>query len=254
MESHLTEQEKQQLREFRFTSTKSRSELSIELAQLMDRDMLSIYLEKLSNLIVAPNLQTTASIFMKRYAFLAVIFLYSMTVYNKKLDISFQNISLESIENQEQWLPKIYFNHTTTFASTEDRNEWRKECIKELFAEHLFLIVNHLKKETKVSKDILWENIAIYICWLYETLSTHDNIEIRIRAKKDIHYLIHEAPENVLGISNSNFLKKYGYDFIKDNANIRQRKTCCLSYRLKCGSRSCNTCPLSGTKCRVDKK
>lgn len=247
MESHLIEQEKHQLREFRFTAAKSPSELSIELEQLMDTEILSDYLMKLSKLIGAPNPQTTASIFMKRYAFIAVIFLYSMTVYNKRLDISFSNVSLETIRDQEQWLPQFYFKQTTAIALTGDRNEWRKESIKQLFAEHLCSIMNLLIKETKISKHILWENISIYIYWLYEKiLMPYDNMEIRRRAQEDFHNLIHEAPGNIFDSSNRNLLNKYKNDlvFIREHkGEVRIRTTCCLSYRLKTGGKYCKTCP-----------
>lgn len=246
MESHLIEKEKQQLREFRFTEEKGPSELSLELGQLMDSEILSDYLKRLSKLIGAPNFQTAASIFMKRYAFLAVIFLYSMTVYNKRLDVSFRNISLEAIGNREQWLPQFYFKQTRAAALTGDRNEWRKECIKQLFAEHLFPVVNHLIKETKIPKHILLENIAIYIYWLYEKiLFSYDDMEIRGRAQEDFHYLIHKAPGNFFDIINRNPLKKYDNDLVirEFEGEVRIRTTCCLSYRLKNGGKYCKTCP-----------
>lgn len=68
-------------------------------------------------------------------------------------------------------------------------------------------------KETNISKTILWENVAIYIYWLYEKdLLSHENDEIRKRTKEDFHYLINEAPGNIFRNCNRNPLKKYYND------------------------------------------
>lgn len=247
MEPHLIEQEKEQLREMRFTAARCQSELSIEVGQLIAPELLSDYLWKLSSMIGAPDPKTAGSVFMKRYAYLALIFLYSMTVFNKRLDVSFDNVSLETLNDQDQWLPKFYLKRKTAVVSTGDRGEWRRESLKQLFAEHLFPLMNHLIKETKISKLILWENVAIYIYWLYEkVLFSHEDTEIIKRAKEDFLYLINEAPGDIFGNLNHNPLKKYDNDpvFIREyDGEIRIRTTCCFYYRLKNSSGYCKTCP-----------
>ena len=60
------------------------SELSIPLKMLVDDKDLLEYIEKVGAHIGSPNMKVTASIFVKRYAFLAVIYLYGITAWNKK--------------------------------------------------------------------------------------------------------------------------------------------------------------------------
>lgn len=247
MKPQLIEKEKEQLKEVRFAAKRCQSELSIELEKLIAPEMLSDYLWRLSSLIGAPDPKTAASVFMKRYAYLAVIFLYSMTFFNKRLDVSFHNVSLETLDDHKQWLPLFYFKQKTAVTSTGDRTEWRRESLKLLFAEHLFPLMELLMKETNISKTILWENVAIYIYWLYEKdLLSHENAEITKRAKEDFHYLINEAPGNIFGNCNRNPLKKYHNDpvFISEyEGEVRVRTTCCLFYKLENSNGRCKTCP-----------
>ena len=45
-----------------------------------------------------------------------------------------------------------------------------KKRLKEFFSKNIHILIDQLSKVTKQSKLILWENIAIYIFWLYETV------------------------------------------------------------------------------------
>ena len=65
---------------------------------------------KLVRHIGSPNLKVTASIFVKRYAFLAVIYLYGMTAWNKKLNVSLNNISIQTEEADRHVATKILFS------------------------------------------------------------------------------------------------------------------------------------------------
>ena len=100
----------EQLKRFRF-STKGRfSDLSFPLNQVSDDQALLQYLEKVGAHIGSPNLKVTASVFVKRYAFVAVIYLYGISAWNKKLDASLTNISLQTEKTDDLWLPTFYFH------------------------------------------------------------------------------------------------------------------------------------------------
>src|SRR4051794_228761 len=107
----LNKNEIEQLRPFRLSTEEKVSELSIPLNEILDDRALLRYMEKVGAHIGSPNLQVTASIFVKRYAFLAVIYLYGMTAWNKKLNASLKNISIQTEEAEDLWLPKFYFHN-----------------------------------------------------------------------------------------------------------------------------------------------
>ncbi|WP_144510862.1 IucA/IucC family C-terminal-domain containing protein [Bacillus sp. FJAT-22090] len=235
------------LRKLRLTTEKKKSRLSIEVNALLDEQSLTNYLHILSDHIEASNNKVAASLFVKRYAFLPVIYLYVMTVWNEKLDITYSNLSIQTEDNEKQWLPKFYFHHLRMESLEEDRESWRIDCIKNLFKEHISPVMELLSHTTKVSKLILWENIAIYIFWLYETVLSDDDIpvDIALRAKEDFYFLISEATGNLFGDYDVNPLTRYYYEVSNDE--VRKRGTCCYSY-LTSNREYCSTCPKSCKK------
>lgn len=237
----------EQLRQFRLTTERKISGLSIPLNEIIDDHALLQYLEKVGAHIGSPDLKVTASIFVKRYAFLAVIYLYGMTAWNKKLNISLNNISIQTEEAEDLWLPKFYFHNIKIEVAKEKRYEWREKALKDFFSGNVNILIDQLSKVTKQSKLVLWENISIYVFWLYESvLQKLDDEELRNRAKEDFHYLVNETPGSLFGNYHANPLKRYyhnkGYkEHLQEE--VRVRTTCCFSYLLEGSTNCCKTCP-----------
>lgn len=240
----LTDEQAEDLRSFRLVTDAKSCPLSIEAKQLMDARALGEYLSHLQEHIGAKDEKVAASILVKRYAFLPVIYLYSMTAWNLKMDISHENLSLESQEKNGLWLPGFRFKNLWGEAAGADRNQWREEAILSLFSTHVFPILDNVAKEAKISKLILWENIAIYLFWLYETVLPGEP-SLAIQASEDFKFIMEEASGNLFGGYNENPLKRYHNEKILVESTgkvIRPRKTCCFSYLTNSGKR-CGTCP-----------
>lgn len=253
MVQKLLESQINELLPFRFTTEKFSSPLSVSMALLQDEQALLDYLEELGKHIGAANEKVTASIFMKRYAFLAVIYLYAMTVWKSRIEISFENVSLESNSQDDLWLPRFYFNEVRLEMVESDQEKWRENSVNVLFREHLYPLVKSLSKATKVSKLILWENIAVYIFWLYESVFGKDDVpeDVVRRSKEDFHYIIFQAPGSLFGSYHENPLKRYYNQLIyleELDAEVRPRNTCCYSYLTKAKKR-CVTCPHTCAPC-----
>jgi len=247
MSSRLLDAELEELKELRLATEKTNSPLSVQVNSLLDEDQLKAYLKQLSGHLQSANHMVASSIFIKRYAFVPVIFLYAMSAWNRKLDISFSNISIESDEQKGLWLPKFYFKDFQSEETGADRDEWRRKCLAALFQDHLSPLINHVSRTAKVSKLILWENIAIYLFWLYETVLIKEGTseEVKARANKDFQYLIFEAPGSLFGDYHNNPLVKYYNErvFLQNaQKSIRPRNTCCLAYLTK-GQKHCSSCP-----------
>ncbi|RHW37685.1 hypothetical protein D1B33_08120 [Lysinibacillus yapensis] len=255
MHKTLDKSEIEQLRQFRFATEVEPSELSIDLNRLIDETVLFGYLENLGPHIGSPCLKVTASIFVKRYAFLAVIYLYAITAWNKKSDISFENIILQTEKEADVWLPTFYFRSRKVEEVKGSRSEWREEALEELFSKNIHLLIEQLFKVTKQSKLILWENIAIYIFWLYETvLAKSEDKTIRDQAKQDFDFLLYEAPGSLFGNHPTNPIKRFYVnkryvDHLQEE--VRVRTTCCFSNLLKGETKQCKTCPQI---CNIKKK
>jgi ferric iron reductase protein FhuF len=211
---------------------------SFNVANLLDKTFVVDFMKHLADSIAAPSERTAASIFIKRYAFIAVISLFAMTTGNKKMNLSLDNIEMEEAERGKDWLPVISLKDLSMEEwNGKDRNEWRKGIYRDLFANNLYPLIEHFEKTFKVSKLILWENIAVYLFWLYETeLKYSENPNVQ----DDFLFLIKEAEGNLFGRYNLNPIEKY-YSEKTSQAEVRIRKTCCFTYQL--GSKRCKTCP-----------
>jgi len=211
---------------------------SFDVGDLLEKTFVIDFMKNLALSMGTPSERTASSIFIKRYAFIAVISLFAMTTANKKLNLSLDNIEMEEAERGKDWLPRISLKDTSIEEwNGEDRDEWRKSVYRDLFANNIYPIIEHFEKTFKVSKLILWENIAVYLFWLYETeLKDSENPN----AQSDFRFLIMEAEGNLFGSYHLNPIQKYYSD--KNNQDeVRIRKTCCLTYQL--GSKRCKTCP-----------
>lgn len=238
----LNKDEMVQLQQFRLT-TEKRTERSILLNKLVDETNLLRYLEKVGEYIGSPNVKVTASIFVKRYAFLAVIYLYGMTAYNKKLNVCLNNISIQTEEVKDMWLLKFYFDNNKIEIAKQNRYEWREKALKDFFSENVNVLFEKLLEVTKLSEIIVWENISIYLFWLYESVFPKvDNEEIRKRAEEDFYYLVFDAPSHLFGNYQENPITRYFRNEYLQEA-IRVRTTCCFSYLLEGATNRCKTCP-----------
>jgi siderophore-iron reductase FhuF len=231
----LKENDLSALQKYRLKSITGKS---FNVASLLDKAFAIDFMEKLAFAIGSPSERAAASIFIKRYAFIAVISLFSMTTANKKLNLSLENIEMEEAERGKDWLPMISLKDPSVEEwNGEDRNEWRKGVYRDLFAHNIYPIIEHFEKTLKVSKLILWENIAVYLFWLYETeLNEIENPNVQ----SDFKFLIKEAEGNLFGNYHLNPIQKY-YSVKHSQDEIRMRKTCCFTYQL--GTKRCKTCP-----------
>ncbi|MEH7109208.1 siderophore-iron reductase FhuF [Bacillus sp. JJ1764] len=205
------------------------------VAELLNETYLRFFMKRLTNEIGAPSEKVAASIFIKRYAFIAVISLYAMTVWNKKLDLPLNQIYMETPETGKDWLPNFSMKdlNVQTFDSG-NRDDWREGVLTDLFVNNIVPLIRMMEKTFGISSLILWENIAVYLFWLYET-------ELVDREKDDYQFLFLTAKGNLFGCANGNPLQRYVTVKDKDSG-IRMRKTCCFSYQLPAGKR-CRTCP-----------
>lgn len=231
----LAENDWNLLQKYRFTLETGQS---FNVAKLMDKSFAVDFMRDLAHSIGAPSERAAASIFIKRYAFVAVLSLFAMTNSNKKLNLSLDNVEMEEAERGKDWLPKISLKVPSVEEWIgKDRDEWRKGVYRDLFAHNFYPIIEHFEKTFKVSKLILWENVAVYLFWLYETeLKEIENPNVQ----SDFNFLIKEAEGKLFGRYHLNPIRKY-YSVRHSQEDIRMRKTCCFSYQL--GTKRCKTCP-----------
>ncbi|MET3697460.1 ferric iron reductase protein FhuF [Bacillus oleivorans] len=253
LDNRLTEHELQELYRFRLTAEAKEGQLRFTAEEIMTEDTVRSILQKIKDRIEAPNFLVTASILMKRYAFLPVIYLYAFTKWNKILMLNSKQIYIEDAEKSGMWLPEFRLASAEAKPfSAETRELYRKEAITNLFREHIYKIILSLHRETKVSKTVLWENISVYIFWVYELL-IEENPDLREQALSDYRYIFQQAEGANFGPYKANPLASFDSEKVKIeeyDTMIRIRKTCCYSYMMLKDSEGahCKTCPV---KCKL---
>ncbi|RDI41415.1 IucA/IucC family C-terminal-domain containing protein [Falsibacillus pallidus] len=187
--------------------------------------------------------QAAASILVKRLSFLAVIYFHSMTAFNRRPILDAEKIYVAEHEKEGLRLLDFYFDQPSMmpYDETIDRSIWLKEGWEYLFHEWLMPVFDVLKEEVRISEYILWENTAVYLYWLYETV-----LEDRPQALQDFEELIHPGAFQPNGMKGINPFNKFYFpkSLNGDGKEVRMRKTCCLSYLSDEKGTRCQTCPL----------
>jgi ferric iron reductase protein FhuF len=235
----LSAEERKVLETYRLSTVQTNSPLSIRLDRLFEDSVLIDYVAKVRDRLGAANDAVAASMLIKRYSFLVAMSLYAMSVWNKRLVLSPEQIWMETDDHAAMWMPTFRFEKLEAEVCTSCRSQWREETVLRLFAKHVFPLITKLQKTTKISSYILWENIAVYIYWIYETLLNDEAIaHIHPRLRDDFRFLVYEAGGELFGTPQHNPLKR----FWKGNTSVKQRTTCCLYYQTE-GGTHCHTCP-----------
>jgi siderophore-iron reductase FhuF len=213
---------------------------------LLDEEALVRYLEDRFSLMGADDLKTAASLFMKRYAFVAAMGLLAMSFWNRKLNLSPDNLVLvDHVNEKGLWLPHIYLKDS----SVEEFSSWqeKEEFIASLFNGHLDQFIGVLKRSVKLSNLILWENIAVYLYWIYENNELVTDENLMVKKEHDFVQLLSDENSHWFGAYNKNPLNRYYTEKVRVEGlddKIRVRKTCCFSYRLENGEQfRCKSCP-----------
>jgi ferric iron reductase protein FhuF len=245
MYDKLSKKEAAELLRFRYTPILEQDSSATPINSLVQKEQMKTFLEEVKVEIQAPDLKVAASVFMKRYAFVVVIYLYALSSWNKRLHFTLDSLYLQSSEMEGNWLPEYYFEDLWLEEFTgENRAQWRNQAIQHLFKDIMFPVLNSLTEEAKISKYILWENIAVYVYWLYEKVLDYKQESLAVG---DYDYIVNQAPGNLFGPYDRNPLLRYNAEpvYLSElNEPIRIRKTCCFNYQLGAKRTYCNTCPL----------
>jgi ferric iron reductase protein FhuF len=252
MNAKLTQEEIAELSRFRY-SVQEKTNHGVNMGSLLEEGKMLAFLEDVSREFQAPDLTVAASVFSKRFAFVPAIFLYALSAWDKKLLLSLDQLWIQSSEKDGNWLPEYYFKKLKAekFAGG-DREAWRDEAIQLLFKDCVYPILDELSKQANLSKYILWENISVYIFWIY------GNILEQTKAHSgDFDYIVNKAPGYLFGPFTRNPLQRFYTEpvYLEEvNDYVRVRKTCCFNYQLGEKRTYCNTCPLYCRQFNTGKK
>lgn len=248
----LLHEEWEVLAAFGLKSFQQDEAFAIESSSLLNDDLCLETLQKIMPELGAPNLKVTASLVIKRIAFLTLApVLYAMSGFNKGLDGSLENSVFEySLENRI-WQSKMPLKDTSVSiwkdSDKEGRDVWRDEILRKVFAGHLTTLVEQFHLLTKVPKRILWENVAVRVFSIYEQRILPNIPDAQmVQAQVDLAYLLDQSSTEVFGLPENPltvFYRKKQQTDVSDKP-IRVRRTCCYYYLATEPAVYCGACPL----------
>lgn len=205
-------------------------------------------LDEITPEIGSPSLKVTASLVMKRMAFLTLApTLFSMSRYNIGLDASLSNCIFEYPLEKRIWRSRMPLKVCRVRLCDGNRSSWRKAILTRLFAGNLSLLVEQFHRVARVPKTILWENIAVRVFSIYEKkVLLTDNHNLIMQAKEDYAYLLGPEEGYLFGLSYNPLTTFHGAGMIMENehSKSRIRKTCCYYYQATDPRAYCDNCPL----------
>nr|WP_247739054.1 IucA/IucC family C-terminal-domain containing protein [Bacillus sp. 165] len=174
-----------------------------------------------------------------------------MSKYNKGIDIPLSQIFIDyKYTKLAVYIP----SGISEVCWKGERNEWRNEIIRKLFAEHLTIIIEALSHETKLPRSTMWAHIAFYVHVMYKKwIEKEKNEVLKKQLQEDFYFLVHKAPAKWFGEIGCNPLKIQFCHFphpVEKNESVVLRKVCCMNYK---AGRTCYTCPRISNTERVKK-
>lgn len=213
------------------------------VSDLVDEKRIYPLVQQLSNQLGTDLLPVTAAYLSKHYAYMLVVsVLYAMSVMNKGLDVSIENIRIHFRQESGNIVWKLILNNWNISRPHINRESWREDIVRELFG-NIAQVWEALHKSTGASKRMMWENTASYVYWLYED-KLRDLPLDRKQVENDFHYLLNAPAEFFWETYQP--LQRFYHSKINvawTKQPVRMRKTCCLYYQLNSEGNCCYTCP-----------
>lgn len=213
--------------------------------QWSNRSSLEHYLNQLKTVLHSDSSVAVASTFTKKYAyFIVTAGLVPKSVFHKSPRFDFDNIQFIHQEEEQKWTPKISFmdKEVTVPEDFRSREEWLRFSYSRLFRDHIKELFDAVHDITRLSKKVMWENLAHHTFWFYERYGKQILDERQWKtAQRDFQFLIHTLNGEAFG-EDSNPLSYFaGLNRLPNGAPIR--KYCCLTYLLNGESHNCKVCP-----------
>ncbi len=209
-------------------------------------------LAELGPVIGSPNTAITASLLVKRFAFLATgACLYALSACDKGLLLTLDNCALEYSHDRKVWTSSMpVAEQIPVEYSAGERAAWRESVVRALFAGLLAPLLESLHQVSGISRRILWDNIAARVYSLYEKrMAKINDPQIQQRIQTDFQWLLTKAEPALFGL-NYNPLAHFRrpLTLLEDGRSIRFRRTCCFYYQASDPVEYCAACPLLGPK------
>ncbi|MEW9670270.1 IucA/IucC family C-terminal-domain containing protein [Ammoniphilus sp. 3BR4] len=199
--------------------------------ELKHKNKLEQLLGLVGTSLQSPSPVVTASLFAKYYSYALIAGgLYSLIHLGEKLDLSLNNISLET---GEKWSPSLVLDQKPIGM---ERGQGKKETLDLLFLENLQPVYDNLVDHTGIKRQVLWAHASYAVNYLSRKWreEAQDDAE-HIRLEEDFQLILSTVEDLQIEFTSIDHPLFRG-------EKLTLRKECCLRSCLPNAS-SCTTCP-----------
>lgn len=208
-------------------------------------------LRQIKDCLGTANLSVASSMLVKRISFAILIPLALFSLYQKRIVSPTWNVALLTPSDTDSlWIPKIAMDLSEIQeVDSIRRSQERTELFCWIFQKHFSSWIQAIRSSVKISKITLWENVYVYIQWMYQSmLEEIPSQEAKKRVEEDFLALVTD-PELPLTLEGRNPFESFSQAALCRSAEEPlTRQTCCLAYLTSSRPQHCKTCPAS---CKV---
>ncbi|TCP69908.1 IucA/IucC family C-terminal-domain containing protein [Baia soyae] len=215
---------------------------SFPLSDLLEARPREQVLRQIKDLLGTANLSVASSMLVKRISFAFLIPLTLFSLYQKRVVGSTWNVALLTPpESDSVWIPSIVMDLSEIQeVHANERSSERTELFRWMFQQHFAPWMIGVRSSVNISEMTLWENVYVYIKWMYQTmLSEVSSEDLKRQIGEDYHALVSD-PTLSLDQKGTNPFNIFSQAEFADN-----RKTCCLAYLTSLRPQHCKTCPVN---------
>ena len=219
----------------------------VEARALLDEATCRATLEQIAPELGATNMRDTASLVIKRFAYLSLApSLYGLSVQGRGLDVSLPNLRFEYVLKERIWQNGLPM-HSMARLEAPDHDALRHEVLRRAFAQNLTPLVHQMHRLFRCPLPVLWENVAVRVFSIYESrILPACNEAQAARAQRDFDHLLAADSTALFGLP-GNPIRPFHFKRSQPEGAarpIRVRRTCCYYYRATEPAKYCGNCPL----------
>ncbi|QIC05543.1 hypothetical protein GOP56_08040 [Brevibacillus sp. 7WMA2] len=224
---------------------------SMPATDLLNESTMRNFIDQYALVIKALDDTATAAYIASWFLGMATGLQYMVSIQNKALDFSLENVIVHMSPKSEGSYTRISFQlrswaETKAPVSDEKRQEWRTDVLSRLYGETLRPLLECISAVTGFNVGQMWGQLPMkFHHFTTNLLEQTTSSEEKQRVIDDFHFLQHELNPSVFGRSKNPFdVKVRLIEHIEDpTKQMRMKNVCCRYFRTE-GAQYCYTCPL----------
>lgn len=219
---------------------------SFPLRDLLEEKPRVEALRQIKSLLGTANLSVASSMLVKRISFAILIPLVLFSLFQKRIGSPTWNVALLTpSEVDTLWIPNIAMDLSgMKEVDPVMRSQERTNLFRWMFQQHVSHWIQGIRSSVNISEITLWENIYIYIRWMYQTMMDEAHSQsVKDQIEEDYLALVTDVELPLTLQGRNPFISFSQAALRRPEGAPLTRQTCCLAYLTSSTPQHCKSCP-----------